>query len=74
VARGGLADVEALAEAGRWDDAALRAGELTEIFRAARPHLHAVAGEAFDGLLAAARARDRDELGDFAELVRELFP
>lgn len=74
VARRGLDDVEALAGAGRWEEAATRAGELTAVFRAARAHLHAVAGEAFDGLLAAARARDEDELADFADLVRELFP
>ena len=74
LARSGLDLVEALAGEGRWDEAAGQARHLSRYFAGARQHLHAVAGEAFDGLHAAVRARDADELEDFADLLRTIFP
>lgn len=69
----GIDLVEELAGAGRWDDAAEQARHLTRYFRAPGGVLHQVAGESFDGLHAAARARDPEGLGDFTDLLRELF-
>ena len=74
LARTGLDLVEALAGEGRWDDGARQARHLSRYFAGARHQLHAVAAEAFDGLHAAVRARDADELEDFADLLRTLFP
>lgn len=65
--------VVALAAADRWDAAAGQADRLARTFAAWRAELHPVAGEAFEGLRAAAHARDRDELDDFVDLVREIF-
>jgi hypothetical protein len=73
VALAGLDLVEALAADGRWDEAERQARHLTRYFMAARPRLHAVAGHGFDGLRAAARARDPEGVDDFADLLRELF-
>jgi hypothetical protein len=69
----GVALVEALATGGRWDEAAGQARHLTRFFTAERRRLSPVAGHVFDGLQAAAIARDPDELRDFADLVREMF-
>ena len=74
LARTGLDLVEELAGEGRWDEAAVQARHLSRYFAGARQKLHAVAGEAFDGLHAAVRARDAEELEDFADLLRTLFP
>jgi len=74
LARAGLDLVESLVGEGRWDDAAIQARHLGRYFAGARQQLHAVAGEAFDGLHAAVRARDPEELEDFADLLRTLFP
>ena len=74
LARTGLDLVEGLAGEGRWDDAAGQARYLSRYFAGARQQLHAVAAEAFDGLHASVRARDADELEDFADLLRTLFP
>lgn len=74
LARAGIDVVEALAGQVRWDEAAAQAERLAGYFASARPRLHAVAGEGFDGLHAAARARDPEELADFVGLLRELFP
>lgn len=73
LATAGTATVAALVAEGRWDDAARQADRLTDLFRMNRHHLHPVAAESFDGLRAAVRAHDRDEAGDFVELLRELF-
>lgn len=69
----GVVLVERLAAQGRWTEAAEQAGHLTRYFAGVRWELHPVAAQSFDGLQAAARARDRDELADFADLLRELF-
>lgn len=74
IARDGTALVEALARQARWDDATAQARRLRTFFGDQRATLSPIAGQAFDGLLAAAMARDPDELGDFSELVGELFP
>ena len=74
LAAAGVAAVEALAGAGRWDAAAAQSDRLTAFFRAHRDHIHPVAAESFDGLRAAVRARDPEEVGDFLDLLRELFP
>ncbi len=63
----------ALADAGRWGDAECHALHLARFFRAAKPHLHAVAGEAFGGLVTAVRARDGAEAEESADLIREMF-
>jgi hypothetical protein len=73
LATAGTTIVAALVEEGRWDDAGRQADRLTDLFRLNRHHLHPVAAESFDGLRAAVRARDRDEVGDFLELLGELF-
>jgi hypothetical protein len=73
LALAGVDAVGALADAGRWEEAAAQAGRLTAYFRRRSRELHPVAGEAFDGLQAAARARDPEELGDFVDLLREIF-
>lgn len=69
----GVDTVVALAHDGRWDAAAGQAARLARTFSAWRVQLHPVAGESFEGLRAAAHARDRDELDDFVGLLREIF-
>jgi len=73
VARAGTGLVDSLARAGRWDDASVQARHLRRFFAAAGMSLGPIAAQAFDGLLAAALARDLDELGDFVDLVGEMF-
>lgn len=73
LASAGVDAVDALARDGAWDEAARQADRLTAFFRARTRHIHPVAAESFDGLRAAARARDPEELADFVELLRELF-
>ena len=65
--------VEALAAQGRWDEAGIQARHLTRYFTSVRAELHAVAGEAFNGLYAAVLARDPEEIDDFLSLLREIF-
>jgi hypothetical protein len=74
LARGGTAVVEGLAGEGRWDEAARQARHLHAFFAREGGHLGPVAAPAFDGLLAAVLARDPDEVDDFTDLIRELFP
>lgn len=74
VARDGTAVVEELARAGRWREAAAQARHLRAFFSREGRHLGPVAAPTFDGLLAAALARDPDEVADFTALIRELFP
>ncbi len=74
VARLGTDVVVALGAEGRWDEAVVQARHLRAFFAATGFRLGPIAVEAFDGLLAAAMARDPDEVADFAELVQELFP
>ncbi len=74
VARGGTAVVVALGAEGRWDEAVVQARHLMGFFARAGLQLGPIAVEAFDGLLAACMAREPDELADFADLIRELFP
>jgi hypothetical protein len=73
LATAGTDTVAELVAAGRWDEASRQARRLTALFRRTRHQLHPLAAESFDGLHAAARARDREEVGDFVELLRELF-
>lgn len=73
LAGGGVATVTGLVECGRWDDADRQAQRLTRLFHLNRRHIHPVAAESFDGLHAAVRARDREEMTDFVELLGELF-
>jgi hypothetical protein len=73
VARDGVALVEGLAAGGRWEDAAVQATHLARYFAREGLRLGPIAAEAFDGVRAATLARDRDELADFVELVREMF-
>lgn len=73
VARAGTALVSGLAQEGRWEEASVQARHLRRFFSAAGMNLGPIAGQAFDGLLAASQARDADELGDFVELVGEMF-
>lgn len=68
----GLDLIWALAGQGRWAEAEAQAGHLYAYFRTARRDAHAVALAGFDGLRAAARAQDADELRDFADLLGEL--
>lgn len=74
VAREGTALVEGLARERRWDEAAGQARHLRAFFAREGYRLGPVAAPAFDGLLAAALARDHDEIDDFTALIRELFP
>ena len=74
VARGGTAVVVALADGGRWDEAVVQSRHLVGFFADTRAQLGPIALEAFDGLLAACMARDRDEVEDFVDLIGELFP
>ena len=74
VARVGTAVVAALAADGRWDDAVVQSRHLRTFFARTGFRLGPIAVQAFDGLLAACMARDMDELGDFVELVQEIFP
>jgi hypothetical protein len=73
VAITGLELVEGLAAIGNWEDARHQAAFLADFFTRMRKQLHAVAGVAFEGLASAARAHDRDDLNEHAELIRELF-
>lgn len=74
VARVGTAVVAALGIDGRWDEAVVQSRHLRAFFARAGFRLGPIAIQAFDGLLAASMARDIDELGDFVELVQEIFP
>lgn len=73
VAITGLEVVEGLAAQGQWDDARHQAAFLADFFTRMRKQLHGVAGVAFEGLALAARARDREDLDEHADLIRELF-
>lgn len=73
VALTGLAVVEGLADSDRWREAREQAEFLSDFFTGARKRLHAVAGIGFQGLLSAVRGRDRDEIADMAEFLREIF-
>lgn len=73
VALTGLGLVEALADAGRWAEARTQAGYLADFFTANRRHLHAVAGVGFQGLLSAVTDRDREEMADLGDFLREIF-
>ena len=74
VARDGVALVEGLAAGGRWDEAASQATHLARYFAREGIRLGPITADAFDGLRAAALARDPLELADFVELLREMFP
>lgn len=74
VARGGLDSILRLCGAGEWAAAADEARGLKRVFAEASVVFGPVPAEVFDGVLAACLARDPDELGDFAELVVEIFP
>jgi hypothetical protein len=74
VARVGTAVVAALGAEGRWDEAVVQSRHLLTFFGRTGFRLGPIAIQAFDGLLAASLARDIDELGDFVELVQEMFP
>ena len=74
VARDGVALVEGLAARGRWEEAAVQATHLARYFAREGIRLGPITADAFDGLRAAALARDPDELTDFVELLREMFP
>ena len=74
MARDGVALVEGLAAGGRWDDAAVQATHLARYFAREGLRLGPITADAFDGLRAATLARDPDELADFVELLREMFP
>jgi hypothetical protein len=73
LATAGTGLVAALADEGRWDEAAEEARDLKRLFGATPDELGPVVIDAFDGLLAAVTARDRDELQDFVELVEAMF-
>lgn len=73
VALTGLALVEALADAGRWREARTQAAFVSDFFTASRRRLHAVAGVGFQGLLSAVADRDREEMVDMADFLREIF-
>jgi hypothetical protein len=73
VAQDGVALVEGLAAGGRWDEAAVQATHLARYFAREGIRLGPITADAFDGLRAAALARDPDELADFVELLREMF-
>ncbi len=74
LARVGTALVDQLSRQGRWDAAASQARHLKGYFALTGLGLGPIAEQTFDGLLAAALARDADELVDFVELVAEMFP
>jgi hypothetical protein len=73
VAMTGLEVVDGLARTGDWDAARHQASFLADFFTRMRKQLHGVAGVAFEGLASAARAHDLDDLGEHADLIRELF-
>jgi hypothetical protein len=73
VAMTGLVVVDRLAADGDWEAARHQAAFLADFFTRMRKQLHGVAGVAFEGLAMAARSRDRDDLDEHAELIRELF-
>jgi len=73
VAMIGLDVVERRARAGDWDAARHQAAFLADFFTRMRKQLHGVAGVAFEGLAAAARAADLDDLDEHADLIRALF-
>jgi hypothetical protein len=74
IAGAGTDVVVGLADAGRWDEAAVEARALKRFFGSTPVDLGPIAVQAFDGLLAASLARDRGELEDFVDLVDLLFP
>jgi hypothetical protein len=74
LATAGTGLVAALADEGRWTEAAEEARDLKRLFGATPDELGPVVVDAFDGLLASAIARDRGELQDFVDLVEAMFP
>jgi hypothetical protein len=74
LATAGTGLVAALADEGRWAEAAEEARDLKRLFAGTPDELGPVVIDAFDGLLAATIARDRDELRDFVDLVEAMFP
>ena len=62
-----------LAREGRWDEGTAQARHLKRFFSATGMGLGPIAGQAFDGLLAASLAREPGELADFVDLVAEMF-
>lgn len=73
VALAGTALVSTLGAEGCWDEAAVQARHLRRFFAEVGMGLGPIAAQTFDGLLAAALARDPDEMGDFVDLVGEMF-
>ncbi|WP_217915812.1 hypothetical protein [Miltoncostaea marina] len=74
VARTGVDRLVALSRAGAWPEAVDVARSLKATFLEARPVLGPIPPEVFDGALAACLARDAEELDDFLDLAREIFP
>jgi hypothetical protein len=61
--------VRELVDVEHWGEAEAEAAELARDLAGVDP----VAGQSLDGLRMAVRARDRDDLQSFAELIEELF-
>lgn len=74
VARGGVDRLVALSRAGAWPEAVDVARSLKATFTEAAGVLGPIPPEVFDGALAACLARDAEELDDFLDLAREIFP
>lgn len=73
LARCGLRVVRLLAAAERWGEAAGQARHLAAYLSDPRAPLDPIGRHAVGSLAAAARVRDREALGDFADLLGEIF-
>lgn len=69
----GMRVVELLAGDERWRESREVAAHLADYFTRVRRELHPVAAVGFQGLCDAAQARDREELDEHLEFLREIL-
>lgn len=69
----GMRVIELLAGLDRWAEARTHAAHLADYFTRVRREVHPVASVGFQGLCDAAQARDRQELDEHLDFLREIF-
>lgn len=69
----GMRVIELLAGMDRWAEAREQAAHLADYFTRVRREVHPVASVGFQGLCDAAQARDREELDEHLDFLREIF-
>ncbi len=69
----GMRVIELLAGLERWAEAREQAAHLADYFTRVRREVHPVAAVGFQGLCDAAQAKDRDEVDEHLDFLREIF-